>query len=876
MSVYFTNRLNQLFNVLNAMAWGLFTQQYFQTRKMVPRFHKTIWGFLSVYLFLLGICFILPFHLTDRMLTIIGMPFSFTIMLIAMACWVKDFFGARYFFIASVLYVIISWVPTLYTFNLISISGWHLIFLMICCAFVLILFFSPALIDRYNAIEKSMLESQKKALNSMRQTEKLKDEFLANTSHELRTPLHGIIGLCEDLLARGQNIAQTGWQKEIGLVIQSGRRLSGLVDDLLDFSKIRQNELQINPRPIDFESVCSVVMMLCRPMIGQKDIKIQTDIPDSLPLVMADENRLQQILLNLVGNAIKFTTQGEVRVRAEIIPEYLEVSVHDTGIGIPIDKQETIFDQFTQVDGASNREYGGTGLGLAISKKLVELQGGSIKVSSEINKGSVFSFTLPLAKEQSIDNEINRVEIIPHLFVEPDVEFSTSTQPAPSEQFVSTSLKQTLEILIVDDDVISLQILRNHLKTVGYTVYTAQDGFQAWHIIQRQSLDLVILDVMMPRMNGYELCEKIRQSSDLTELPVIMLTARTQIDDIINGFNSGANDYLTKPVNRLELLARVQTSFQLKQLADVLRENQDLKNEIIKRKLAEGELVTANKRLVGLLDSWENAIIIVDSHQRIQFFNQKAEQLFNFQTYQIITQPLSVLFPHHSDFIPDSNLKAATSLASKRFDVSGRKADKTEFPLEVILTSIAVKGETAYALICRDAFKSAENDKNQDIDIAKELTRNHLKIQTMQNAFDGMLHFLNQEGKHLVSELRNIDQVMENDFSQLSKKEKEFIFRQTLVELTSISLDCWEKTTGKDKIQLAEESEIWQLYLDAGTYKTRTLDKYLNINTLPSNPRWRNVLNTGEFVLQTCPESHPLNNQLRTSISKLKAIAKTR
>ena len=245
----------------------------------------------------------------------------------------------------------------------------------------------------------------------LKRLDKLKDEFLANTSHELRTPLNGIIGLAESNLYLPELPAAA--KRNSSMIVQSGQRLAALVNDILDFSKMKNADLIIQKRPVDIARIAEFTVMLSRASANSKKIELRLDFPDELPMALGDENRLQQILLNLIGNAIKFTKEGSVTVSGRLgnrdrapnpIPySCIEISVTDTGIGIPKDKHERIFESFEQADGSTAREYGGTGLGLSITRKLVELHGSRIKLESEPGKGSTFSFALPVAEASGDD-----------------------------------------------------------------------------------------------------------------------------------------------------------------------------------------------------------------------------------------------------------------------------------------------------------------------------------------------------------------------------------------------------------------------------------------------------------------------------------------
>jgi len=404
-------------------------------------------------------------------------------------------------------------------------------------------------------------------VESIKLADQLKDEFLANTSHELRTPLNGIIGLAESLLegATGPLSAETN--RNLSMIALSGRRLSNLVNDILDFSKLKHREIKLVLRPIDLYALAEVVLALSRPLIGQKSLQLRNEIPHNLPPAWGDENRLQQILYNLVGNALKFTHTGLVTVSAQVLNKptaCLAITVSDTGIGIAESHQARLFQSFEQGDGSIERQYGGTGLGLAISKQLVELHGGQISVQSSLGQGSHFTFTLPLSVQQSLlptsSFQVLAEPIVPthsSLFALPNVGVTPLTSP---------SANRHITILVVDDEPINLQVLINQLSLHNYTIVSTENGLEALRYIENNSRpDLVLLDVMMPHMSGYEVCRQLREKYPLSELPIVMLTAKNQTKDIVAGFEAGANDYLTKPFNRQELLARVSTLLSLKQ-----------------------------------------------------------------------------------------------------------------------------------------------------------------------------------------------------------------------------------------------------------------------------------------------------------------------
>ena len=418
---------------------------------------------------------------------------------------------------------------------------------------MLIAAISIFLFRRRIALHQRKLEREKEISRQLRHVDKLKDQFLANTSHELRTPLHGIVGLSESLL---EQAPEGKMQEDLELIISSGKRLSNLVNDILDFSRLKKHDLQLSKKPVDIHSMGNMLIRLNKPLLQGKEIVLYNQIPKSLPFCYADENRLQQILQNLIGNAIKFTHHGNITLSGKQEGNINLIEVSDTGIGIERDKQDVIFKAFEQADGTIAREYGGSGLGLSITKHLVQLHGGDMHLVSVPGKGSTFSFTIPVYEGQV---EKSAMADIP--FLEDDFDEPSLIQPVTRSETKANSLgheDHKHHILIVDDEPVNLKVLKNYLEKEGYRVSMAQNGFEALHMLENdRSFHLVLLDVMMPRMPGYEVCQKIREKYMLTELPVIMVTAKNQVNDLVEGLGFGANDYINKPFSKDELIARV-------------------------------------------------------------------------------------------------------------------------------------------------------------------------------------------------------------------------------------------------------------------------------------------------------------------------------
>lgn len=413
---------------------------------------------------------------------------------------------------------------------------------------------------------QSTLQTEKLSVKLQKEIS-TKDDFLANTSHELRNPLHGMMSIAQTLLAKQETKED---QSDLKLLVRIGNHMTHMLDDLLDLVKLKEKTLRLQPKPLNAYNLASGVSNMFRFMLKGKPIELIIRIPTNSPFVLADETRLIQIFANLIHNAIKFTEQGSITIDAEVIGKKLYISVTDTGIGIEKDMQERIFDPYEQVDSTMTSVSGGLGLGLSICQELISLHGGTISLTSTLGKGSSFTFSLPIAKTQTVEYSDSNTEMdttsLKFTSLLNDLSQMKESFAASTEE--TTLVTSQARILVVDDDAVNLQVLVNAFSTEPFEIETALSGNEALRKLQESSFDLVISDIMMPHMSGYELAKYIREKFSISELPILFLTARQQSEDIRLAFLSGANDYIRKPMEYMELKSRVQALIQMKQSSE--------------------------------------------------------------------------------------------------------------------------------------------------------------------------------------------------------------------------------------------------------------------------------------------------------------------
>ncbi|MFF2908257.1 ATP-binding protein [Paenibacillus sp. NPDC057934] len=423
----------------------------------------------------------------------------------------------------------------------------------------------------------------------LRQADKVKDDFLANTSHELRTPLHGIMNIAQTVITNEQQGMNPKSVKDMELLITISRRMSSLLGDLLDISRLQDKKIVLRLERLQLQAIVPSVIAMLGYLTDGKLLRMEMKIPDDFPPVYGDEKRLMQILVNLLQNAIKYTDTGTITVSAEIVNDKAIIRVADTGAGMDEETAARVFKPYEQGALGIN-DGGGFGLGLGICKQLIELHGGVLVLDSTSGQGSVFSFTLPLyaGLGGDLSSEVaaaGDLEPFGTPYTDGKVTLPAAEKPEPStlrytrsmpalptvpvlQDTSSFSASGSLNILVVDDDPVNLRVLGGMLSDAHYYLVPALSGKEALELLDRGRWDLVIADVMMPHMSGYELTRIIRERYSVSELPVLLLTARAQPEDIYTGFLAGASDYVIKPVDALELQYRVRSLTMLKQSLD--------------------------------------------------------------------------------------------------------------------------------------------------------------------------------------------------------------------------------------------------------------------------------------------------------------------
>lgn len=413
-----------------------------------------------------------------------------------------------------------------------------------------IILFSEVITERKRAQDELRilnLELEQRVLErtmELTQANRAKDEFLANMSHELRTPLNTVLGLSETLLEQQRGPLNEKQTQCLELIASSGRHLLGLINDILDVSKIEAGRLQLHLDQVFVKDVCESSLNFIKELALKKLIHVEFRNASSISSFYADPQRLKQILINLLTNAVKFTPErGGVTLNVSTDEDMDQIlfSISDTGIGIARDDLKKLFTPFTQLDSSLSRQYTGTGLGLALVEKLTDLHGGSVQVESEFGKGSRFVITLPL--------HLHNLELVAG---------EDKAKERPGKQNATLQMPSLKErtILLAEDNQVNSHMMVEYLEAQGYKVLTAMDGEEVLTITAEMTPDIILMDIQMPKMDGLEATRQLRMDSRFSSTPIIALTALAMPGDKERCLEAGVNEYLSKPVS-LKMLVKV-------------------------------------------------------------------------------------------------------------------------------------------------------------------------------------------------------------------------------------------------------------------------------------------------------------------------------
>jgi PAS domain S-box-containing protein len=576
------------------------------------------------------------------------------------------------------------------------------------------------------------------------QLDELKTQFFANISHEFRTPLTLMMGPLEDAIAESDG-SSTANRERLELAHRNSLRLLKLVNTLLDFSRLEAGRIQAAYEPTDLALMTRELASAFRSAIERAGMRLIVNCPDLSQTVYVDREMWEKIVFNLLSNAFKYTFSGEIEIAVQVVGSKIEMLVRDTGTGIPPSEIPELFERFHRVKGARGRSYEGSGIGLALVQELVKLHSGEVRVQSEVDRGTTFTVAIPLGSGHLPPERIGGARTLASTGVAsgtyvkevlgwlpdntPDfIEDGNAYLRRPPETLPSSigEPRQRRRILLADDNA----DMRNYVQRLleeRYDVAAVTDGESALESIKSRRPDLILADIMMPRLDGFGLLRKIRTQEAFNNIPVILLSARSGEESRIEGLDAGADDYLVKPFSARELMARVRSHLATAQIrgeATEVERKLRLDAEMFAAIVASSEDAIVSKTLDGIITSW----------------NTGAEKLFGYTAEEAVGQPISMIIPLERR---DEETKILARLRQgeriDHFDTVRVRKDGVK--LEISLTISPVRDAAGKIIGASKIARDISARKR----IERELNESEQRFRTLADALDTQVQFRTQE-----------------------------------------------------------------------------------------------------------------------------------
>ncbi|MEJ6679916.1 MAG: response regulator [OM182 bacterium] len=661
-----------------------------------------------------------------------------------------------------------------------------------------------------------------------------------------------------------------------------------LVNDLLDFSSRGPDGNQLKLESVGLHRMATLVIAICSPKIGEKPIKLRNTVDPELPLIEADKDRLQRILVNLTANAIEFTRSGEVDIGGEVIADsMIRIRVLDTGIGIHESEHEKIFRNVEKLPSRKQNAQG-VGLGLPIAKHMIEMHLSKLSMTSALGVGSEFSFNLRMALDQS------RASVASTFDEQMIMRAEFAQEALRREADPALRSQQNITVMIVDDDKINRIVIGQQLSE--YTVINYANGMDALTAVAESKPDLILLDLMMPGLSGHEVCQKIRQRYNPIELPIILVTAKNHLENLAEALATGANDFLPKPFHKQELKSRVENQLKLSLMHRTSKENIRLRSLIKSYSEADRELRHSRMQLQQVLEKIDEGFIAFELPGHIFSFNKTTTDLLGtdrktlegaesasvFKKSLNSEKLLDALARWETEDLQSNSGDLVFSLQEKiQLAIPYGDANKLNAEMVTVDVRLMLFGNnegTGVLFILTDKESSEEGcwskkryDAAELVGILGQAQQNVRRINARLSVLKPIE--LNQQPE-LLEELIRIYSLVEKITSNLPDMDSDSEYRQQLVTLMRSALHAWEVTTQKSKIELVEESNIWAVSIDDGRLRTRTFDRYLRLEQLPKVPRWREVVRTAYFVLSIPTIETEIRLGLEHELEESKALLK--